>query len=167
MRRLLASRPSPALVLAFVALLVALGGTSYAVVRLPANSVGKKQLKRNAVTSPKVANGSLLRKDFKRGQLPAGPRGPQGPQGAQGPAGPAGPVNVTVRSGPMTLGFSTASCAPGERAVGGGGFTPDPDSFLYNSSPPNDSGTPTSWEAGAQNTLGDDAQVQAYAICAS
>jgi hypothetical protein len=164
MRRLKAHRPSPALALAFVALLVALGGTSYAVVNLPANSVGKKQLKRNAVTSVKVKNGSLLRKDFKSGQVPAGPAGPTGPQGAQGPAGP---VNVTVRSGPMALGTSTANCGPGERAVGGGGFTPEADAFLYDSSPPNPSGTPTSWDAGAQTTGGLDAEVQAFAICAS
>ena len=77
MRRFSAPRPSPAMAVAFVALLVALGGTSYAVVALPANSVGKKQLKKNAVTSVKVKNGALLRTDFKPGQLPAGARGPR------------------------------------------------------------------------------------------
>jgi hypothetical protein len=167
MRRLLASRPSPAMAVAFVALLVALGGTSYAVVALPANSVGKKQLKRNAVTSAKVKNGALLRKDFRRGQLPAGPRGPAGARGPQGLPGPAGATNVTLRSGPLALETSVATCAPGERAVGGGGFTPDPLSFLYNSSPTIVSGTPTDWEAAAQTDIGDPANVQAYVICAS
>jgi hypothetical protein len=179
MRRLLASRPSPAMAVAFVALLVALGGTSYAVVALPANSVGKKQLKRNAVTSAKVKNGALLRADFKPGQVPAGPsgppgaRGPAGPtgarglQGAQGPPGPAGLTSVLLRSGPVALGFSTATCNPGERAVGGGGFTSDPQSFLYNSAPSVVSGTPTDWEAGAETTAGLPAEVQAYVVCAS
>lgn len=60
----------PATIISFVALLVALGGTSYAVSQLPKNSVGTKQLKKNAVTSPKVKNGSLLRKDFRAGELP-------------------------------------------------------------------------------------------------
>ena len=47
-------KPSPATFIALVALFVALGGSSYAALRLPRNSVGGKQLKRNAVASPKV-----------------------------------------------------------------------------------------------------------------
>jgi hypothetical protein len=72
-------------VTATMALVLALGGTSYAAIKLPANSV----------TSKTVKDRSLLSKDFKRGQLPAGrtgAAGPAGPQGAQGPAGPAGPA---------------------------------------------------------------------------
>jgi hypothetical protein len=42
------------MVVAFVALLVASGGTSYAVVRLPAQSVTTKQLKNGAVTAAKI-----------------------------------------------------------------------------------------------------------------
>ena len=37
-------RPSPAMVVAFIALFVAIGGSSYAVTRLPSGSVGSKQL---------------------------------------------------------------------------------------------------------------------------
>ena len=91
MRRLLRHRPSPAMVVACLALTLALGGTSYAAIKLPKNSVGTKQLKKNAVVSAKVKNGSLLRADFKAGQVPAGPAGPVGPQGPQGVQGPAGP----------------------------------------------------------------------------
>jgi hypothetical protein len=90
MRRVLRHRPSPALVIACIALGVALGGTSYAAVTLPKNSVGTKQLKKNAVNSAKVKDRSLLRKDFKAGQIPAGPQGPAGPTGPQGPQGVAG-----------------------------------------------------------------------------
>jgi hypothetical protein len=81
-------RPSPALVVACLALLISLGGTGYAALKLPRNSVGTAQLKKNAVTSVKVRNHSLRRVDFKAGQLPAGRRGPQGPQGPPGPPGP-------------------------------------------------------------------------------
>lgn len=63
-------RPSPAMLVALISLLVALGGSAYAAINLPANSVGTKQLKNNAVISDKVKDGSLLVKDFKRGQLP-------------------------------------------------------------------------------------------------
>ena len=66
MRRILRHRPSPALVVACLALTIALGGTSYAAVTLPRNSVGTPQLKRNAVNSAKVKNRSLLGIDFKR-----------------------------------------------------------------------------------------------------
>jgi hypothetical protein len=52
-------RPSPALVVSFLALLVALGGTSWAALRLPKNSVGTKQLKSGAVTTKKIKNGAV------------------------------------------------------------------------------------------------------------
>jgi hypothetical protein len=50
--------------IACVALAVALGGTSYAALSLPANSVGTKQLKRNAVIGSKVKPHSLTGRDI-------------------------------------------------------------------------------------------------------
>jgi hypothetical protein len=105
-------RPSPALVVACLALAVSLGGTSYAAITLPKNSVGTKQLKKNAVISTKVKNGSLLRADFRSGQIPAGPQGPpgqqgaQGIQGSQGPQGPAGPTASNATANSSTPGAS-------------------------------------------------------------
>jgi hypothetical protein len=52
-------RPSPALVIAFIALVVSIGGTSYAAIKLPANSVGAKQLKKGAVERAKIKNGAI------------------------------------------------------------------------------------------------------------
>jgi hypothetical protein len=66
---------------ACIALVIALGGTGYAAIKLPRNSVGARQLKANAVTSAKVRNGSLTAKDFQSSTLLRGPRGPQGPKG--------------------------------------------------------------------------------------
>jgi hypothetical protein len=128
MKKLSIRRPSPAMVVACIALLVALGGTSVAAVsQLARNSVGPRQLqfgavttpkirntavtnpkiRNNAVTSAKVRNRSLLRVDFAPGQLPAGPTGPQGPAGPAGAAGPAGPAGVigaiTVRTNAVTV----------------------------------------------------------------
>jgi hypothetical protein len=87
------SKPSPAMMVALLALFVALGGSSYAAIKLPKASVGPKQLKKNSVTSPKVKAGSLLLSDFKRSQR-ARLRGPQGLQGAQGAKGAQGVQGV-------------------------------------------------------------------------
>jgi hypothetical protein len=135
------------MVVACVALLVALTGTSFAAVNaLAPNSVGPAQLKtgavtnaklrNSAVTSIKVANHSLLRSDFAPGQLPAGPTGPQGPPGAAGPAGPAGPAgtigSITVRNSTVSIdggtkenaqyntGEAQVLCASNELAISGG-----------------------------------------------
>ena len=56
MSRLRPRKPSASMLIALIALMVALGGTSYAAVTLPANSVGTKQLTKNAVTTPKIKN---------------------------------------------------------------------------------------------------------------
>lgn len=84
-------------VVGYLALFVALCGTSYAATNLPQNSVGTPQLRDGAVTGPKVKAHSLTAKDFRQGQLPAGKRGPQGvpgTHGAQGPPGPPGPQGI-------------------------------------------------------------------------
>lgn len=82
-------RPTPAGVIACLALAIALGGSAFAATTLvPKNSVGSAQ----------VINGSLLKKDFKRGQVPRGPQGLKGEQGVPGPQGPQGPQGS---QGPM------------------------------------------------------------------
>jgi hypothetical protein len=92
-------RPSPTMAVALLALSVALGGTSYAAITLPKNSVGTRQLKKgavtgrkiasNAVTSRRVKDRSLLSVDFATGQLPAGPKGEKGDPGPIGLTGPS------------------------------------------------------------------------------
>ncbi len=103
--------------IAVVALMVALGGTTYAVNALPRNSVGNEQLRKNsvgnaelrknAVTSAKVKNRSLLAVDFKPGQLnrlvptSIGPTGQQGTSGANGATGATGGTGATGPDGPV------------------------------------------------------------------
>jgi len=62
-------RPSPAMIVAIVALVLSLGGTSYAAIVLPSNCVGTKQIKKNAVTGKKVKNGSLTTSDISSASL--------------------------------------------------------------------------------------------------
>jgi hypothetical protein len=78
-------------VMATIAVFIALGGSGYAAVTLNRNSVKGKHIAKNAVTSPKVKNKSLKRKDFAPGALARGPQGLQGPQGLKGDQGPPGP----------------------------------------------------------------------------
>ena len=83
MRKLI-KLPSPALVIACVALFAAMTTAGYAGVK-----VGAAQIVQSSITGMHVKNKSLTKKDFK-GKL-RGPRGATGPAGA-GPAGPAGPA---------------------------------------------------------------------------
>jgi hypothetical protein len=177
--------------LGLLALFVVLSGTAYAA-SLPRNSVGTAQLKRNAVTSAQVKPFSLLRSDFRRGQIPAGPQGPvgprgpegppgargaegatgargaEGPRGPEGPQGPAGATNVTVRQGPAAVLTSSAMCNPGEVAVGGGGVGSDfPIPFLSFSSPDPSEGTPTGWLVAAHRPDGTISPAQAFVVCAA
>ena len=85
-----------------IALFVALGGASYAAIKIPKNSVGAAQIKKNAVTSAKVKDRSLLAKDFKAGQIPAGAKGDTGATGATGPAGPTASAYASNNINPNT-----------------------------------------------------------------
>jgi hypothetical protein len=71
-------------VISTLCLFLLLGGGAYAAIKLPANSVGSKQLKDGSVTGAKVKSGSLLANNFAPGQIPAGPQGPTGDVGREG-----------------------------------------------------------------------------------
>ena len=106
----------------YVALFAALGGTSYAAVRLAPGSVTSRALANGAVTHSKLAarsvgegnlvKGQLTAADFKPGAFSgvlaakgasgavgsAGPAGPTGAAGTQGAAGHDGSASVAVRA---------------------------------------------------------------------
>ena len=127
-------RPRHTTVVAYLALFIALGGTSFAAVTLKRNSVRSAHIKNaqvknpdlgaDAVDSAKVGDGKLLAQDFAPGQLPqgqkgdtggTGERGEQGQRGAQGPgaakvvhSAPGTGANTDVATaGPWTI---SASC---------------------------------------------------------
>lgn len=142
--------PSPALVVAMLALLVATAGPAVA-------NHGGKHGPPGLVNALDVADGSLTGKDIKNKSLtkadfkgsvrgPRGPRGaagangapgPQGPQGPQGPAGAKGDKGDTgATGGPGISGLvrvsaespfnntaaksATATCPAGKRLIGTG-----------------------------------------------
>jgi hypothetical protein len=136
MRSIRGRRPSPALVIALLALFVSLGGTSYAVSKIGSrqvtnNSLRSKDLRDNTVQSRDVRDRSLLAKDFKAGQLPAGPKGDTGPPGPQGAAaanliqGSTGDDLVTLQTSEER--FPPSGYSPTEPGVTGGewGVTPN------------------------------------------
>jgi hypothetical protein len=179
-------------IVSVLALLFALGlGTAWAATELSKNEVTSKHIKNagvktkdianNAVTSPKVADGSLLNQDFAAGQLPQGPQGEQGeqgPRGEQGPPGQNGATQVQVRQGIQnscsTEGCSASSvalCEVGERAVGGGGIAIAGDDLSASLPVPTEAGVvPRQWQASVSEERGDDnatASVTAWVVCAA
>jgi hypothetical protein len=97
--------PSPALIVAMVALFVAFTQTGLAartvdLVQAGCNCANSSDIVNNSLTSADIKNGSLLKKDFKKGQIPSGPRGARGPAGANGAPGPQGPAGPGGPGGP-------------------------------------------------------------------
>ncbi len=180
-RRARRRRPSAGVVLSIVALFVALGGSSYAAVSLPKASVGAPQIQKNAVNSKKVLDGSLLKKDFKPGQLPAGPQGPQGapgqqgPQGQQGLQGQAGTPGAPGISGyqivtrpavDVAAGVSeqeTIDCPAGKMAISGGYDATNSVDMTVNRSGPENNGN--SWFVRVTNDSLARKTIRAQAIC--
>jgi hypothetical protein len=67
-------RPTPALIVAIVALVFAMVGTGYAAFQLPAKSVGTKQLKANAITTAKVKAHAITGKKLKLNSIGTVPK---------------------------------------------------------------------------------------------
>jgi hypothetical protein len=86
MLRRLTDRLTYANVVATMALFIALGGTSYAAIKLPHNSVGSTQIKTGAVHTGEIRDRTIRLQDISRSAR-ASLHGQTGPQGPQGPAG--------------------------------------------------------------------------------
>ena len=147
MRKLL-RRPSPAMVVACLALLVALGGTGMAAAtQVARNSVGTPQLKDSAVSNPKIRTTRSTPRRSRRARFSArtsrpasSPQArsvrralpdPPGPAGAAGPAGVIGAITDRTASAVgrrrdrrdrclRTARGSRRSCGGNERAISGG-----------------------------------------------
>ena len=159
--------PSPALVVACLALAISLSGAAYAVsTALPRNSVGTVQLQNKAVDSAKVKNASLRAADFAPGQIPAGRQGPAGPQGPPGASGLQliSGSGASSSSSPKT---QQQDCPAGKRAVGGGGvITGSATNTFLSTSRPTDPGT--GWIVTGRESTGGNAgiwAVQTWVVC--
>jgi hypothetical protein len=190
-------------VTATVALFLALGGSSYAALTITGGNIKNgtvtgsdvkdesikgrdidngtltgSDLKNGSVTSSDIGDGTLTLSDFKSGVVLTGPPGAAGPQGE------AALTNAVVRKADQALpaddsSEATASCAPGEIAIGGGAGYSDPvdpkvvvledEPYEADGTTPEDGDTVTQWHAGAanHNTAGNpDKTLSAYVLCA-
>jgi len=181
-------RITPAGLLAFIALVVALGGTATAARTLiqsrdiAPGAVKARHIAPNAVTLPKIA--PAARRALRGRTGPAGRPGqpgavgPTGATGAAGPAGATGPAGgfdpsklhrvegADVTVAPGQLGNATATCPAGQRVTGGGFLSVGYDQTVFASAPSIDG---TTWvvmldNANAQYT---DLTGRAFALCVS
>jgi hypothetical protein len=172
-------RPSPAMVVACIALMAALTPASYATVSqlMPRNSVGTIQLQKNAVTSAKIRDFSLRKWDFKQSDL----RSMRGPAGAQGPPGVVGDLtlrqaSVTVPGGdtPANGEYVTRAiqirCQSGERTISGGSSwssdAADEELITVYSTPVIENGKPVGWRARGGSDLAADRVFTVEVLCA-
>jgi hypothetical protein len=134
MRRLARHRPSPALLVAVLALVLATAGTSFGAdaVSAVAKKIKGKQIASNAITSAKVKNGSLLLQDFKSSERrklkgakgDTGAPGAAGAKGDKGDKGDPGPLLETLPSGKTLRGYyAVGAPASGSGVVAVSGVT--------------------------------------------
>jgi hypothetical protein len=143
------SRPSPALVIAIVALIAALTGSAYAL------KIGTKQLKNKSVSTKKLKNGAVNKVKLKNA--------------AVGGAKLGGIIvrNATVDVTDGDVAGQTAVCNPGEKMIGGGaryvssGASEDlllvssgPRKAVDDNSAPDQGGPLVAWRAAGVNEAG-------------
>jgi hypothetical protein len=193
MSRFRTTRPSAALVISVIALMVALGGTSYAAFGVPKNSVGTKQLKNGAVTTKKIANGAVTGAKVKLSTLGTVPSATAASRattaatasnalalgGARSSAFLRGTITV-VRSNTVataTFGTAQADCPAGYQATGGGVAPENVISMQVTESSPVINGTDidlvaagqhvaaTGWYGAVLNNSGTTKHITVAAVC--
>jgi hypothetical protein len=176
MRGILLRRPSASMVVALIALVVAMGGTGYAAITLPKNSVGTAQLKKNAVTTKKIKKGAVNSKKVKNdsltgadilesslGKVPSAAAADNAANASHADSAAAIDRAIVRTAAGTTSGptaAATASCDAGYRPVGGGAKVADEqNAFLVDSFPELGGWTARVATAGAPSAF------TAYVIC--
>ena len=176
------SHMSFANLVSLMALFVALGGTTYAAVALPKNSVGAKQIKRNGVRAPEINRNAVGASEIRSNAVASGDIADSSvgtSDVADGSLGAtdlqAGLLNfpsITAQTEVAAVALAnnssasyTVTCPAGQQAIGGGGRGDATDSeyTIVTSSrpvistditePPVDGGTFTGWRVTVLNPL--------------
>jgi hypothetical protein len=156
-------RPSPAVVLALLALMVALSSSAGAnPVAFVAKALNGTSIKKHSIPLSALSPAAVKKL--------RGARGSTGPRGLQGIKGDSGATNLSVVShtcGPTPCSTASVTCPAGTHATGGGGLAVG-NQLLFESLPTPQSGAPTGWAAAGGAATGTAAgSVTAYAVCAS
>lgn len=183
MNRKRAWAPSPAMMVAIIALIAATAATTYAV-SVPRRSVGTAQLKKAAVTAGKLKNGSVINSKLRDGAVAneklddgavTGKKLANGAVSARKLDGIVTRVS-TEKVSDGTAGTAIAACGSGERLVSGGAKFEeggDDNTVLRSSHPtkggaadPGEGDTPQGWRAvGVNPNGGGDRILKVFAIC--
>jgi hypothetical protein len=149
MQRITRRTPSPSMAVALIALFVALGGVAWA-----AATIGARDIKDNAVRTEHIKRGQVKTSDLARAAKAAFLSS-----------------DVTVRESTTqsvdngSVSGTTASCNPGEIAVGGGvgwSTTPQPNTTVMLESGPSDT---DGWSVTVGNTSGSTRDFRVRAVC--
>jgi hypothetical protein len=156
------------------------GGTAYAATHLPKNSVGAKQLKKEAVTPAKLSKKAKATLTGLAGSAgPAGPQGPagiqgeQGLQGRQGIPGPSGLRDYQVVTGTPVespgggLDSAYAFCPPGTSPLGGGFSSGGSNFTLYVREDRPIGQNPGAWYVQTTSPTPSAYTITPYAVCAT
>ena len=161
------------------------GGTAYAASRLGKESVGTRQLRKEAVTPAK-----LSKKAKAALSGPAGPTGPAGPIGAQGPAGTRGEQGipgirgiqgspgisnyqvvigtlVASSGGGINLDSAYAYCPPGTNPLGGGFSSGGENNTIYVRYDQPSGANPGAWYVQTTSAKEPVYTITPYAVCAT
>ena len=141
-----------------------LGGGAYAATKLPANSVGTKQIKNRAVTGAKVKKGSLVGTDINPSTLFAGG---VSTSAVHAFIDPTPHVTAPVASGKSAT--DTAGCPEGSIAIGGGAdwSLHKADGYISESYPVStpETAPPDAWLITVVNTEASPHSFDLYAVC--
>lgn len=122
MIRRIRQRATYANVTASIALFIALGGTSYAALTLPRNSVGSPQIRSQAVRASELRTGAVASRDIRNRSIrlaDVSTSARRSLRGQQGPVGPAGPAGTTLRAAVSKGGAAVTGNSRGVEHVSG------------------------------------------------
>jgi hypothetical protein len=175
-------RPTYSSVTSTLALFLALGGGAYAATALPVNSVGPRQIKKNAVEraklknnavdGSKVLNNALTGDDISESTLGAVPLAAQSNKAtaADHATSAAALDKISYRSATATApaatdsAAATVACDPGQKVIGGGVRVDDPTIALVDDSYPEPGGN--AWTAHVATGPAAGTNFTVTAICA-
>jgi hypothetical protein len=153
-------KPSPALVVALLALVVALSSSAGAnPVAFLSQALNGKSIKKHSIPLSALSPAAV--------KALHGATGPRGLQGAKGDSGATNVSVVTHTCGPAPCVADSVTCPAGTVATGGGGFAIG-NQLLFMSRPNPQTGAPTGWQVGGgAATSTASGTVSSYAVCAS